>query len=499
MFDAPVRRRPTAARNAAFSAVQAVLTALLLFLVYRVLLQRLTPEDFGLWALLMSVAGLARLADFGVGTAAARFIALDLGQSPPGQAYGVLHTLVLFTALIGSAVALCIWLLSPLVVGAIVPAGHVADALQLLPFMLANLVCVMTGAAILGGVEGAQRFDVRAVVVLTSNLVFVVGCLLLAGPFGLLGVGVAQVLQGAVLLGGGWLAVRAVLGFREWLPQGASWLQLRRVVGFGASFQLIAVFQLAGELLIKSILTQRAGLPAVGMFEIAQRLATQLRAPLASACQVLVPAIAGSSQDRDSIARLYERSSRLLGFATLAAFGGLLISWPLLTALLLGRFSPELYFIALLVTLGWGLNLLTAPAYFALLGTGSTGWHVAGHGLTAAAVAAMACCVRGGSDPDRLVLGYVLALVAGSAFVVVGLHRRLPVGYRNGLPPGLALAVPLAAVLAAITVQVVPALPAAGQWLATVVALATLALALWPSWRKVRADAPGILRAGSRS
>lgn len=497
MTAAHAQTMPAAGSNALYSAAQALLTALLLLLAYRVLLHRLSPEDFGLWALLIAVAGLARLADFGVGAAAARFIALDLGQSQREQAAGVLSSLVLFTALLASAVALCVWLLSPLIVGSIVPAGYVTDALRLLPLMLANLVCVMTGAAVLGGLEGAQRFDVRAAVVVTSNLVFVGGCLLLTGPLGLLGVGVAQVLQGVVLLVGSWLAVRKVLGLREWLPRGASWSQLRRIVGFGASFQLIAALQLAAELLIKTVLTQRAGLPAAGLFEIAQRLAMQLRAPLASACQVLVPAIAASAQDRDGIARLYERSSRLLGFATLAAFGALLVSWPLLASLLLGRFSPELYAIALLVTVGWGLNLLTAPAYFALLGTGSTAWHVAGHGLTAVMLAVMAFGTIGGSHPGRLVFGYVLALVAGSALVVVGLHRRLPVGYRNVVPPGLALAVPLVAGLATVAVRVVPGLPAATQWLATAAALAAFALALWPSWRRVRVDAPRILRGRS--
>lgn len=495
MTAAHTRTMPVAGSNALYSAAQAALTALLLFLAYRILLQRLSPEDFGLWALLISVAGLARLADFAVGTAAARFIALDLGQSRFEQASGILHTLVLFTAFLASAFALCVWVMSPLIVGAIVPAAHVADALRLLPLMLANLVFVMTGAAVLGGLEGVQRFDIRAAVVVISNLVFVGGCLLLTGPLGLLGVGVAQVLQGVVLLVGGWLAVRAVLGLRERLPRGASWSQLRRLIGFGSSFQLIAAFQLATELLIKSVLTQRAGLPAAGIFEIAQRLAMQLRAPLASACQVLVPAIAGTAHDRDGIARLYERSSRLLGFATLVAFGALLVSWPLLTKLLLGRFDPELYVIAMLVTVGWGLNLLTAPAYFALLGTGSTVWHVAGHGLTAAVLAAMAFGTMRGSDPGALVLGYVLALVTGSAFVVIGLHRRLPVQFRNVLPPGLALGVPLAAVLASIAAGVVPGRPAAAQWLVTAASLAAFALALWPSWRRVCVDAPGFLRA----
>lgn len=488
---------PSLGHNALYSGAQALGTAVLLFLAFRFLVRNLAPDDFGLWALLISVAGIARLADFGVGAAAARFVALDLGRGARHEAVQVLQCLALATAVLSICLALLVWLASPLILAAVVPAPALTSAAALLPFMLVNLVLTLTGTAMLGGLEGAQRFGVRATVVIAANFVFVIGCMVLTETHGLIGVGLAQVLQGAVLAAGAWLSVRSVLGFREWWPRPASLGQLRRVWQFGASFQLMTVFQLLTELMIKTLLTQRAGLPAAGLFEIAQRLAMQLRAPLVAACQVLVPAIAGSDGNLVRITLLYQRSCRLLLILTIAAFGTLLISWPLLISLLLGQFSLELCVVAFIVSVGWGLNVLTAPAYFTLLGTGSTAWHVVGHGLTAGVVAAMAAAtVWRSADASLLVLGYAMALVLGSSLVLVGMHRRLPFEYRQCLRPRVLLAALTATGLTAVAFWIVPLQHALGQWAVTVAALAAFALALWPAWLSVRRDAPRALRAG---
>lgn len=486
---------PSLGRNAFYSGAQAVGTALLLFLAYRFLVRNLSPDDFGLWALLISVAGLARLADFGVGAAAARFVALDLGRGARQEAVQLLQSLAVATLLLSVAIALAIELASPLILAAIVPAPALGAARELLPLMLANLVLTLTGTALLGGLEGAQRFGVRAIVMVTANVVFLASCMLLTGTYGLVGVGAAQVLQGCVIAIGAWVATRSVLGFRDWWPRSISLLQLRRVLNFGASFQAIAALQLATELLFKALLTQRVGLPAAGLFEIAQRVPMLLRAPLVAASQVLLPVVAARPDEPGSLATLYARSSRLVGFAALAVFGSLLVAWPLLTVLLKGQFDRDLYSIALVVAAGWGLNLLAVPAYFALLGTGSTAWNVASHAVIALGVVLLAAFAPAAAGLDALVAGYAASLVLGSFVVLPGLHRRVPVQRGESVTPGIGAAVLGVALCSVVTAVLVPRAGVVVQWVATAAALAALAGTLLPAWRRLRPDLPAGLRA----
>lgn len=480
--------KPALGPNALLSGAQAVVTAIVLFLTYRYLVRNLPPDDFGLWALLMSVAGVARLADFGVGAAVARFVAFDLGQEEPERAAAVIQTLVITIAALSGALCVGVWLALPLILVAVVPDAAADDAQRLLPYMLTNLALIMIGTATLGGLEGAQRFGLRALVVIAANLTFLAGCTMFVGSMGLTGVGVAQVLQGCVLVIGGWFSARAVLGLRVVLPIRFSMAQLQRVGTFGASFQLVAGFQILTEFLVKSLLTNRAGLSSAGLFEIAQRVVMQLRAPLVAACQILVPAVAGRAANNVGIVELYIRSCRLLGLASLAALGTLLVAWPLLTTVLMGRFDDELYALAVIVTIAWGINLLAVPAYLTLLGAGSTGWNVAGHGVTALATALAA--VEGARSATTIVGIYGVALAAGSLIAVVGLHRRLRTRVLDCVPVGTGIAGPAVMLLAAAMAWVIPRLGLMGQWLATAAALVVLLLALLPVLRRLRGELP---------
>jgi hypothetical protein len=187
---------------------------------------------------------------------------------------------------------------------------------------------------------------------------------------------------------------------------------------------------------------------------------------------------------------MFARSCRLVGFATLATFGALFLAWPLLTVLLMGHYDRDLYLVAITVAAGWGLNLLAAPAYFSLLGMGSTAWHVASHAVIALGVLLLVLSQVGVGHLELLVVGYAVALVSGSYVVFIGLYRRAPWSVRDCLPAGAGVAVLAALLLAAATAWLMPRSGPLLQWLATGLALVVFGLALWPAWRRLRPDLP---------
>jgi O-antigen/teichoic acid export membrane protein len=249
------------------------------------------------------------------------------------------------------------------------------------------------------------------------------------------------------------------------------------------------------ELFFKALLAQRVGLAAAGIFEIAQRVPMLLRAPLVAAGQVLLPAVAGRPDGLQALAGIYRRSSRLVGFATLAMFGSLLVAWPLLDVLLVGRYDRELYVIAVMVTVGWGLNLLAVPAYFSLLGMGSTAWNVGSHAVIALGVLLLAAVPPAAARLDVLVAGYTLSLVLGSYVVLVGLHRRVRVALGDCLAPGTALALGVLVILSVATAMLVPQGGMPMRWFVTVLAVGLFATSLLPAWRRLRMDLPAGLQA----
>jgi O-antigen/teichoic acid export membrane protein len=476
-------------RNAVASGAQAASAALLLFLTYRYLLQELTPDEFGLWALLVAIAGVARIADFGLGAAAARFVATDLGNRQVDRAARVVQTLAMTAALASGTVVIVSWLLSSLYLPWLVPASALLPAAALLPYMLASLALQIVSTALLGGLEGAQRYELRAAVVLSGYVMLLAGCLVLVPRLGLVGVGLAQVLQGVLTTVVAWLLVRRQLRVASWLPVDASIGELRRIASFSAGFQAIAIAQLAVELLVKLALSRYAGLAATGLFEVAQRITQQLRAPLVAACQVLVPAVAEKRAGDPQVVRLYSRAAALLSLLSTGVFAGLLIALPLLTIALLGRFDALLWTITVILAIAWLLNTLSVPSYYALLGLGTTRWHVLGHVLIVVVTAALAWPLGSVYGIGGIVAAYGVALVVGGAVVVVVFHRRMQVPYVAGLSAGAWLVGAIGAAGTTVTLLMAQR-GAAGLLLAgaTGALLVVLAAVLYLGWQRSRRD-----------
>ena len=190
---------------------------------------------------------------------------------------------------------------------------------------------------------------------------------------------------------------------------------------------------------------------------------------------------------------MYARSCRLVGFATLVTFGALFLAWPLLTVLLLGHFDRDLYLVAITIAAAWGLNLLAAPAYFSLLGMGSTAWHVASHAVIALGVLLLAIAPIGRGPRaagDRVCRGAGGSAATWCSSACTGERRgsaRLPAG-------GTGIAMVAALLLAAATSWLIPRAGSLLQWLATGLALAGFAVSLWPTWRRLRQDLPAELQ-----
>ncbi len=422
-------------RNAVLAGMQAVATALILFLTYSFLVRALSTEQFGLWALIASISAVARIGDFGFSTSLARFVAADLSVGARADAASLVQSVTLAVAILASTLAAALYLPARGLLAVLVPQDLLEPAGRLLPFTLASLVLLVVGLTLVGALEGCQRFGQRALLMITGSLALLVAAIVLVPRHGVVGIGMAQVLQGAVVIVLGWLLVRRELGIGAVLPFRLRLPDLRRVWRFGLGVQAISVTQLAVEPLAKILMTRFGGLEATGLFELAYRVTTQLRAPLVAAGQVILPAVAGlPAADGAAAAGIYRRAYQRLFPASVTAFSLLLIGWPLISWLLLGQVDALLVAMGWLLTLAWLVNTLSAPAYFTLLGLGNARWNLYGHVLTAAVTALLGYLLGAAFGALGVTTGYALAIAAGSAVAWVFCRARLGDGATGLLP-----------------------------------------------------------------
>ncbi len=278
--------------NTGFNVAGMILTSLLALVLTPWLIRGLGAELFGVWALFGVVIAMAQMLDLGLGRALIRTIAHHraLGQwSAIAEALNSVLWPLLISAVFLSAIVVVLapwWVhllgVPPSYVVAVVPA------FRLLGLSFAPLVLTLVLAAV---VDGCQRMVYTNLALIANRSTFaVIGVLALTLDWGLTGVAFATlvgvVVQMALLLA----AVRRVAPALRFSPRLLRVRLLYREWRFGRFVFLTSLIALGFTAGNKLILARWVGLTALGYYELAVTIATQLFTLALAMAQALYPA-----------------------------------------------------------------------------------------------------------------------------------------------------------------------------------------------------------------
>ena len=472
--------------NALASTMQVLVNGAVLFFLYRYLLNALGAEIFGVWALVSAWASLSSVAGFGLAGSTVKFVAHYLASEDLARVRSIIETTLLSLAFV---MGLAIWLVYPLLKALLVylisSPALTSTAVSILPYTLIIFWLSTLAGALASCLEGFQRFDIR-------SGAFIIGAIFYYGAawwgvkyLGLHGLLYAQIAQASLLTLLCWLGLRRLLPvlppvpFR-WQPE-----VLREMLAYGLSFQAISFTQLLFEPTTKALLSRFGGMGTVAYYEMAQRLAMQLRGLVTAAHQAIVPVIAQMhARADDGLSAIYVRAMQLLLMLVAWSLPLLLGLLPLISEVWIGRFEPLFVLYGALLLTAWFVNLLGNPAYFANLGVGRMRENLLGHLIMGALNAALGYAFILPFGSVGPVVGFAIALAAGSLFIAVTHHMH----HRYRLSSVLDLAtlrlflsslIGLAAMVGIYTVLA----PAVSAWLVGgVQVLAFLGLSVWPLW-----------------
>jgi O-antigen/teichoic acid export membrane protein len=471
--------------NALSSVVQVVMSAGLLFALYRFLNRQLTIEQIGTWSLVIASTAMGRLADFGLGAGVVRFVANDLGSHRPDMAA---RTIAMSTASIALTVGVVCCLLYPILwVGLAHLIGspeNLSFARSLLSYALSSLWLGSAASVMLSALDGCQRMGIKAAISLTGQAVQLACAYLVVPRIGALGIGVAQITQTVVTFVGAVLIIMLLLGqsWRIWL----SWdhRRFRELISYGGKIQISAIGQLLFEPAVKAMLTKFGGLALTGYYEMANRMISQFRAIIVAALQSLVPYVAASTGDLGQVRDIYRSSYRLLVFLAIPYYSLIALLLPLISRIWLSRIDSHFLFVSLLCLVGWGLNTMVAPAYFLFLATGRLKWTV----LAQCTIGASSIVVGGIAGwwfgATGVLLGSTVALAAGSQIVSIAFHHEFRIPLRELFPRESVLLVASSIGSAGTLLLIGTHFYATRFWTSTLVSVGSyLAATVFAAWR----------------
>ena len=232
------------AKNAVLSIAQIVVSGIVLFILYRYLLDKLGAAQLGIWSLVFATVSVSRISELGLSGSALKFVAQYRAQNNVKKASGVIQTALISIAVFMSLILLIAYPITKWILKQIIPPNELTIALNLLPYALFSLWLTSIAGVIQSSLEGCQRFDLRAYVQMGTHILYLVLAIKLVPRYGLYGVAYAQLFQVLLLLIINWLLLRHLIVRLPIIPLCWSLNLFRETFSYGFHFQVISIAQI---------------------------------------------------------------------------------------------------------------------------------------------------------------------------------------------------------------------------------------------------------------
>lgn len=331
------------------------------------ILVRLTDANtIGFWVLLNSLLSFSKIADFW-SAGLVTFVAEDVERGDVERASRLVSTSMLTAAAGFLVVVLGVGFALNLLAYHIPGVDDAALVRGVVPLMCVTFWLTTVAATYQVGFLGFNRPALKLMQNVGGSLMFLILAIVLVPHYGLWGILVAQAVQGFLMLCFG------ILVFHGFMAKSSPLLwsgdDFKRLTHYGSKATVVGVLQLTCDPLIRLLASHFGGLPAVTLIELATRMIVAVRGLIMSVGQLLVPAFARASlQDHSETAKLYGTARQVFVVVTVPVLACLLCFAPVLERLMLVKPTPEFIPMMWMLSLGWGVNIVTAPAFFLLTG-----------------------------------------------------------------------------------------------------------------------------------
>ena len=418
-------------KNSVFSILQVIVTSLGLFLLFKFILGELGADQLGVWSLVLSSASLTGIANLGLSGSVVKFVAKYAAYNNHERVSNIIQTTIITVGTISALLLIFVYLFSELLLAWVLDGEYSAVAVEILPYAIFSVWLSVLSRIIMGGIDGYQRIDLRSLLVIVGMISYVGMAYTLIGPFKLLGLAYAQIIQHLVVIIIGYILLRfftenhlPLLPFRWNGP--VFW----EMLNYGINFQLISIVTMLYEPTLKYLLALYGGVAFVGFYELASRMILQFRGLIVTANNVLVPAIADMTErDPGKVKHLYNRAISLTALLSFPLYVMLILLLPLISIIWIGDLN--LFFIqaSILVIVGWYFNTLASTSYYAFLGNGQLKWATIGHvviGVLNLGLGAFLGRTVGLYGP---IWGWTLSLIIGSVIIIYAYHKEESISF----------------------------------------------------------------------
>ncbi len=411
--------------NAIMSVIQIVVIGVVLFILYRFLLNTIGVEQLGIWSLVLATTSVTQIANLGLSGSVVKFVAKYVARGENENVSNVIQTASLSVGIFVALILMIGYPIAKWILGLIISPESLPSALAILPYAFLALWIMVITSIFQAGLDGYQRIELRSLLLMGGAFLHLLLCFILVPNHGLIGLAYARVIQNFTILISSWILLKRYVPLLPIFPSKWNKNVFKEITGYGMNFQIITMATMLYDPITKALLSKFGGLFMVGYYEMANKMIIQFRALIVSANQVLIPAIADLKEKTPKKIKLvYLTSYNLVFYLALPLYSLIIVSMPIASELWIGHYEKIFVLFGTLLAIGWFLNTLNVPAHYANLGTGELRWSVISHVIIALLNIVFGFLLGIIYDGIGVVLAWIISLSFGSSIIYLSYHIR---------------------------------------------------------------------------
>lgn len=374
-------------KNVVLSAMQAAISAVCLFVIFKILIREVGLVDVGIWTLLLSATIATRALDASGSNALSRFVAQTFGTPRESETRAYIAVVLVQSMGFQAVIVLVLLLAAPAVLPMLFDGENLPLAYELFPYALAATLLSGLAFCLLSAVDGTHRADLRAMMVSSNYIVYCGACAIVVPRYGLIGFAVIHCLQYGLLLLLAYAYLSRRLGCLVCAFAQIEWRMVRETLGYGVRLNAIGVLVMLLEPIMKFSINAVGGPANVTIYELASKLVVQLRSFIASATTPLIPAFASTqSSDKDVLESRISKATTYFWGAGLIVILIACCAAPLVSYFVLEELNYLFLGMVSILALGWGVNVHSIPIYLAAQAKGILRWNFVAHLVMCASI-----------------------------------------------------------------------------------------------------------------
>jgi len=358
-------------RNAVFNSGGWAINVILTFIVTPIFVQKLTPEGYGIYALLSSLIGYYSLLDLGLGQGLVKFVSEDLAKKNYPYVYRAINTTLSIQICLGLAgLSILTLFAEPILRLLKVSSIYLFDAKIGLYASAVGFCFMMVSLGLSSTLMGLQRYDITTKVNLIINTLMLIVITLIL----FMGGGIGQVMIVTAIFAVIKLFVLLKI-VQQKLPQWRfslhpDWSLLLKLLSFSTFLFISRAASFFGEYVVRLMVGFILGPAGVTYYVVPWKIVIAVGGLLSSAAVVLFPYASeiGALSPGEKIQGIFMEASKIFAAIQFPLYLSLAVfSKPILMVWMGENFAEETWFVlsVLAFTASFG-SLTTVPNLFTM-------------------------------------------------------------------------------------------------------------------------------------